>query len=365
MTLLERSAYLDARLCRIERMTGLITATNGLCSFPNYSENVIFVTPSCYLLRCNTAVKRYLYIGLQYINHIHRCTLLYIVAHAPMSIRLIILLLVSTGIHALALYVPTFGRGSDGTTTKLAASTPSNRPGFSMVSLPAEDTPNLLETAAPPTPALAETATVPAPLAAGEPTEVTAAPIPPPPKPDEIAPPPKLADTATPSVSKGSSMLPMEGKAFFPTSALTKLPQPTVYIELNPADKPWGLVEGKIIITLWINEQGRVVDTQVEANELPPAVGEFVVSAFTKTGFVPGQRLGKVVGTIMRVEVQYDDLSNGLNGANSAANPNPELQNLRDQPGDALKPVSAPASAEKPALPAKPAALEKPATAPR
>jgi hypothetical protein len=219
--------------------------------------------------------------------------------------RLMLLMFTSAVLHGLVLYSPTFGRGSDGTRAKYVASPKATNTAFTAVTLP----PTLEANApvAPPqntptpevaSPTVSDTTAIAAPPVLSVPDTTT----------DLATAPPKAAESPTDSLSLGTSVLPVEGSAFLPTTALTRPPQPVEYIELNPANKPWNKVEGGVVMTLWIDARGNIVDTKVESNDLPEVVTDFVRRTFEAARFVPGELNGRAVGSMMRIEVRYDDL---------------------------------------------------------
>ena len=107
--------------------------------------------------------------------------------------------------------------------------------------------------------------------------------------------------------AEGADLLPLPAPAYYTTDQLTKRPQPLAAAELDaPAIRPI-VASGKIVLKLWINEFGVVTDVNVEKTELPEAFSRTAVAAFKDLRFVPGERNGQPVRTLMRIEVNYDD----------------------------------------------------------
>jgi TonB family protein len=130
----------------------------------------------------------------------------------------------------------------------------------------------------------------------------------------------------------GADLLPIEAPLFYPTRELSKKPQ---IIETNELDAPETkpiVASGSIVLKLWINDLGEVVDTEVEKTTLPEVFTRAASHAFRKMRFTPGERQGKPVGTVMRIEIRYDD---GRAGASSL-----QAQNLPlpPPPSSALNP---------------------------
>ena len=67
------------------------------------------------------------------------------------------------------------------------------------------------------------------------------------------------------------------------------------------------MASGKLVLKLWINELGLIADIAVEQSGLPEAFSRTAVAAFKDLRFAPGERNGLAVGTVMRIEVNYDD----------------------------------------------------------
>jgi len=118
------------------------------------------------------------------------------------------------------------------------------------------------------------------------------------------------ADTAQPASqprTEGADLLPLPAPAYYTTDQLTKRPQPVAAADLDAPEIRPIVASGKMVLKLWINEFGVVADVAVEKSELPEVFSRTAVAAFKGLRFVPGQRNGAPVGTVMRIEVIYDD----------------------------------------------------------
>ncbi len=122
--------------------------------------------------------------------------------------------------------------------------------------------------------------------------------------------PDRAADEERPPTqqrAEGAGLLPLPAPAYYTTDQLTKRPQPVTAADLDAEAIRPILASGKMILKLWINEFGVVAGVVVESTELPEAFSRTAVAAFSSLRFVPGERNGQPVGTVMRIEVTYDD----------------------------------------------------------
>ena len=90
---------------------------------------------------------------------------------------------------------------------------------------------------------------------------------------------------------------------FYASQALTVRP-----VALSePVLDEGGAASGEIVLALWIDDQGTVVDLSVERSELPADRLPALAEAFRSVRFAPGELNGQKVGAVMRVAVSYDD----------------------------------------------------------
>lgn len=110
---------------------------------------------------------------------------------------------------------------------------------------------------------------------------------------------------------EGADVLPIDAPLFYPAEQLTERPKPVKARKLNAEiDTPETqaiIASGKIILKLWINDLGEVVEVEIEKSDLPEIFGKSAANAFMNTRFSPGMRQGKHVGSVMRIEVTYAD----------------------------------------------------------
>jgi len=107
--------------------------------------------------------------------------------------------------------------------------------------------------------------------------------------------------------TEGIGLLPIPAPTYYTTDQLTKRPQATGEAELDTPEIWPILTSGTIILKLWISELGDVISVDVEKTDLPEIFSRTAVAAFRNLRFVPGEINGQRVGTMMRIEITYDD----------------------------------------------------------
>ena len=63
---------------------------------------------------------------------------------------------------------------------------------------------------------------------------------------------------------------------------------------------------GGIILTLWIDTLGEVLEVTVEPADIPEEIADGIIKAFRQLHFKPGELNGRAVGVVMRIEVGVD-----------------------------------------------------------
>ena len=99
------------------------------------------------------------------------------------------------------------------------------------------------------------------------------------------------------------------GAPYFSSELLTVRPYPITQFEspdLRRTLQKGSL--GRVVLRVWVSDTGEVSGTETEASDMPPAEHEAVIAAFQRMRFKPGEMHGKPVGSIMRIEMSYDDL---------------------------------------------------------
>jgi hypothetical protein len=102
-------------------------------------------------------------------------------------------------------------------------------------------------------------------------------------------------------------VLPFPGVAYFPASALDVRPQLLTEFKLDLSGIAHVANSGKVILTLWVSPSGEPFRVSAEATDLPQDFVSIALAAFEQMRFKPGERGGEPVGTLMKVEVDYND----------------------------------------------------------
>lgn len=133
-----------------------------------------------------------------------------------------------------------------------------------------------------------------------------------PPTPTPTLPPQKpgatpIAQTEAISTDAENSILPLDAPRFYPSEQLTQSPVPLEFKELDSPETDDIIATGQMTIKLWIDEQGKVVHVSVEHALLPPRLVESTVQHFEQMRFTPGERYGQAVGSLITIEVDFND----------------------------------------------------------
>lgn len=62
---------------------------------------------------------------------------------------------------------------------------------------------------------------------------------------------------------------------------------------------------GKLVLRLWIDTEGRVVNAEPVLSELPPAFTDSARSGFQDARFAPGRKHGQAVASVLNVTIHY------------------------------------------------------------
>ena len=100
--------------------------------------------------------------------------------------------------------------------------------------------------------------------------------------------------------------LPLESR-FYPAGQLSKRPRVIDEVDLETADTRSLLATGKMVFNLVIDNAGLVLAVDVEQTDLPEIFTTAASNAFMKFKFEPGELDGTPVGSILRIEITYDD----------------------------------------------------------
>lgn len=118
---------------------------------------------------------------------------------------------------------------------------------------------------------------------------------------------PSHTPVSSPGALAEQGALPASAVQFYPVEQLDQKPRLLETRELDDAEVQSIVASGLLRLRLWIGVTGRVVEVEVEHSDLPEMLVRSAVTAFTGMRFVPGQRAGQVVGSVLRIEVRYDD----------------------------------------------------------
>jgi hypothetical protein len=119
---------------------------------------------------------------------------------------------------------------------------------------------------------------------------------------------PEKEDSTLPKKSSGLDAG-VPGIRYFSSEFLTVRPYPVTQLESPDLRKPLqnGNV-GRVVLRVWVSDAGEITATETEFNDMPMAVHEAVVAAFQRMRFMPGEIDGKPVGSILRIEMTYEDI---------------------------------------------------------
>ena len=104
---------------------------------------------------------------------------------------------------------------------------------------------------------------------------------------------------------RGTGPLALPGPVYYTSDQLSRRPKPTAEPALDTEEAAPLAAAGTIILRLWIDARGKVDAADIERTDLPELFSNTALSAFSKLQFVPGERNGQRVASIMRIEVRY------------------------------------------------------------
>jgi Gram-negative bacterial TonB protein C-terminal len=106
--------------------------------------------------------------------------------------------------------------------------------------------------------------------------------------------------------SQDSAWLPLE-RRFYAAGQLSKRPKVIAEVDLETADTRSLLATGRMVFNLAIDQNGKVLAVDVEQSDLPEVFTQAASNAFMQFKFQPGEIDGTPVGSILRIEITYDD----------------------------------------------------------
>ncbi len=120
-------------------------------------------------------------------------------------------------------------------------------------------------------------------------------------------PPPAAGKTAAdqPPPQSVSAPLPIDPKQYYGSDRLSRAPRPLTEVRLDIPEASLLTTAGKLVLTLWIDEQGLVTSFRVDSPDLPEEYTTAVAEAFSATRFAPGEIRGRKVNSILQVEISH------------------------------------------------------------
>jgi len=117
--------------------------------------------------------------------------------------------------------------------------------------------------------------------------------------------PPDTTRSQSPSPTRPQA----DPQGYYKAEQLTRPPRPLGAVKLDIPEAQLLTAPGTLVLTLWIDDQGRVMSFQVEAPDLPEEYTTAVAEAFSATRFTPGEIRGRKVSSILKVEISHDAAS--------------------------------------------------------
>lgn len=114
---------------------------------------------------------------------------------------------------------------------------------------------------------------------------------------------------ATASVQDGDSAIDLAG--YVPRRWLTVAPQPTAPVVLPFPATFNDAARYTVVLNLYIEADGRVGRIEFEGVPLPEVLERAARVTFENAHFTPGQVKGRIVKSLIRVEVDFDNLGQG------------------------------------------------------
>ena len=121
------------------------------------------------------------------------------------------------------------------------------------------------------------------------------------------APRPQVAAAAAAPLPTAPPADPWAG--YLPRGELTEPPRPLASIQVPFPPDVEGLVELKVRISLFIDEDGVVRRVRLDTPDVPPMFARSVVETFERARFSPGRQGPDAVRSQLRLEVEFDSAS--------------------------------------------------------
>lgn len=112
-------------------------------------------------------------------------------------------------------------------------------------------------------------------------------------------------------VSTGSvaAAAPMPREIYYLLSELEQPPQILKDIDQNPTGLSTYSQGGRVILQIWIDENGNVVNQELVETMLPSAFVDSAIKSFAQAKFIAGVKDGRPVRSTMKVVINYDPVT--------------------------------------------------------
>lgn len=118
-------------------------------------------------------------------------------------------------------------------------------------------------------------------------------------------------EASIPTVEGGENLDPggvwLNGTLFYRSEMLTQRPAVLSVGEFESSQTKKMIVSGALVLQIWIDGTGKVVQVLVEDSGLPQVFADAAKKAFMAASFSPGTLGDQLVGSVVRMEVRYDD----------------------------------------------------------
>lgn len=102
------------------------------------------------------------------------------------------------------------------------------------------------------------------------------------------------------------NITPIRQETYFLLSELEEPPRILQNIEQNPTNLTSYTEGGQVILQLWIDEQGNVVNQELVETMLPSVFVDSAMKSFAQAKFIAGVKNGRPVKSTLKVIVNYD-----------------------------------------------------------
>lgn len=108
--------------------------------------------------------------------------------------------------------------------------------------------------------------------------------------------------------AEAAIITPIQPETYFLLSELEEPPRILQDIDPNPANISSYGQGGRVVLQLWIDEHGNVVDQELVETMLPTVFVENAMESFAQAKFIAGIKDGRPVKSTVKVVVNYDPM---------------------------------------------------------